>query len=389
MITNVLFLLFLVISSASSTIGGYNNVVELGAKPDGITDCTQSFLDAWEAACNTVGSATIYVPPGKYLLNNVVFSGECKNTNINFVIDGTLVAPSDYHVLGTKGNWIVFDNVTGVSIHGGTMDGQGAGLWACKASGSNCPDGATTLEFVDSKNIVIQRLVSINSQLYHIVIDNCDSVKVQGVKIMAAGNSPNTDGIHVESSKVVTISSTNIKTGDDCISIGPGTTNLWIEGIACGPGHGISIGSLGKEVNEQGVQNVTVKTVAFSGTQNGLRIKTWARPSNGSVNGVLFESATMNNVENPIIIDQKYCPHNQGCPNHESGVKISNVVYKSIQGTSATQIAMKFDCSKTTPCTAITLEDVHLTYQNEPAQSSCTSADGSSSGLVNPSSCLA
>lgn len=75
--------------------------------------------------------------------------------------------------------------------------------------------------------------------MFHIVIDRCNNVKVQGVKVTAAGNSPNTDGIHVQLSSSVTILNSNIETGDDCISIGSGTTNLWIESIACGPGHGI------------------------------------------------------------------------------------------------------------------------------------------------------
>lgn len=75
--------------------------------------------------------------------------------------------------------------------------------------------------------------------MFHIVIDRCHNVRVQGVKVTAAANSPNTDGIHVQMSSSVTILSSNIATGDDCISIGPGTTNLWIENIACGPGHGI------------------------------------------------------------------------------------------------------------------------------------------------------
>lgn len=74
-----------------------------------------------------------------------------------------------------------------------------------------------------------------------------------------------------------------------------------------------SIGSLGKDYNERGVQNVTVKRTTFRGTDNGLRIKAWARPSNGFVNGVLFQNAIMTNVHNPIVIDQNYCPvHN--CP---------------------------------------------------------------------------
>lgn len=76
-----------------------------------------------------------------------------------------------------------------------------------------------------------------------------------------------------------------------------------------------SIGSLGKAYQEDGVQNVTVSTVTFRGTTNGVRIKTWAKKSTAFVTGVLFQHATMVNVQNPIIIDQNYCPNDEGCPN--------------------------------------------------------------------------
>lgn len=76
-----------------------------------------------------------------------------------------------------------------------------------------------------------------------------------------------------------------------------------------------SIGSLAKELDEEGVQNVTVKTVVFTGTQNGMRIKAWGRPSNGFVKGVLVQQVVMKNVENPLVIDQNYCPRNEDCPN--------------------------------------------------------------------------
>lgn len=75
-----------------------------------------------------------------------------------------------------------------------------------------------------------------------------------------------------------------------------------------------SIGSLGKGYDEAGVENVTVKTTAFAGTENGLRIKTWGRPSEGYVKGAVFEHVTMQNVRNPIIIDQNYCPDEKRCP---------------------------------------------------------------------------
>lgn len=75
-----------------------------------------------------------------------------------------------------------------------------------------------------------------------------------------------------------------------------------------------SIGSLGKDMDEQGVENVTVQKTFFKGTKNGFRIKSWARPSNGFVEGVRFINATIQNVQNPIVIDQNYCPHKLNCP---------------------------------------------------------------------------
>ncbi|KAF8388634.1 hypothetical protein HHK36_027311 [Tetracentron sinense] len=245
-----------------------------------------------------------------------------------------------------------------------------------------------SLGFTRSKNIMINGLTSLNSQMFHVVINGCQNVNIRGVKITASGNSPNTDGIHVQLSTGATIMNSGIKTGDDCISVGPGTKNLWIEQIACGPGHGIIIGSLGKETQEPGVQNVTVKTVVFTGTQNGLRIKAWGRPSTGFVTGVLFQHAVMNNVQNPIVIDQNYCPRNEGCPGQVSGVQISRVTYQDIHGTSATEVAVKFDCSPKNPCRGIRLEDVKLTYQNKPAESSCANAGGTAYGFVEPTSCL-
>uniref|UniRef100_A0A7N0ZXN7 Polygalacturonase n=1 Tax=Kalanchoe fedtschenkoi TaxID=63787 RepID=A0A7N0ZXN7_KALFE len=382
--------IFFVDSSVCAASLTYN-VVRYGARSGGSIDSSEAFLTAWNLACNAPQPATtLYVPPGRFLLKSVKFQGPCKSSKITIRIDGTLVAPSDYHVMGNIESWLFFKNVDGVAIIGGTLDGQGRGLWDCKMSGKSCPPGATSLLFSKSKRIEINGLTSMNSQLFHIVINTCENVKVEGVQVSAPGDSPNTDGIHVQQSSGVTISSSTIGTGDDCVSLGPGTDNLWIENVHCGPGHGIRqvIGSLGKEYEEAGVQNVTVKRVTFSGTQNGVRIKSWARPSTGFVKNVIFEDITVENSENPIIIDQNYCPHNQECPGETSGIKISGVTYNNIHGTSASKVAIKQDCSSTAPCTNIRLDDVRLTYKNTQAYASCANAKGSTSGVVQPSSCL-
>ncbi|KAM7465454.1 hypothetical protein LguiB_013016 [Lonicera macranthoides] len=149
----LLFIFFFKSSIAASIT---YNVVSLGAKADGKSDSSKAFLSAWAAACGSANPATIYVPNGRFLLGNITFAGQmCKNTRITFRIDGTLVAPSNYNVIGNSGNWIKFQRVTGVSILGGTLDGQGTNLWSCKNSGKNCPNGATSLGIYNSNNIVV------------------------------------------------------------------------------------------------------------------------------------------------------------------------------------------------------------------------------------------
>ncbi|KAK8258691.1 hypothetical protein V6Z11_D13G003700 [Gossypium hirsutum] len=151
---------------------------------------------------------------------------------------------------------------------------------------------------------------------------------------------------------------------------------------------GGSIGSLAKDLKEEGVQNVTIRKTTFMETQNGLRIKSWARPSTGFVQGVRFLDSLMRNVQNPIVIDQNYCPHNLNCPNQVSGIKIKDIIYEGIRGTSSTQVAIKFDCSPKNPCTGIRLQNVNLSYLNKPAQSSCSNVRGKALNLVRPESCL-
>ena len=64
------------------------------------------------------------------------------------------------------------------------------------------------------------------------------------------------------------------------------------------------------------------------------------------------------------------------------------MTYEDIHGTSATQVAVKFDCSSEHPCDGIRLEEVKLTYKNEVAEASCNHAGGTASGVVQPTSCL-
>ncbi|XP_058010215.1 polygalacturonase-like [Hevea brasiliensis] len=126
------------------------------------------------------------------------------------------------------------------------------------------------------------------------------------------------------------ISISTIRTGDDCISIGQGVTNATISEIFCGPGHGLSIGSLGKYEDEADVKGIM-----------------------------------------------------------PSPVKISNVHYKNIGGTSTSKVAVNFLCSSSVPCEGIELTNIDLSYvgtkdPESPISASCTNAKVKTRGAHPP-----
>lgn len=148
-----------------------------------------------------------------------------------------------------------------------------------------------------------------NSKSTHIKIYESKSVEINGVKIQAPDESPNTDGIHISRSNGVKVYNSDIGTGDDCIALIRGTKNVHINNVNCGPGHGISIGSLGKYEDEGDVSAIVVENSRLTATSNGLRIKTWASSYPSKVFDVTYRDITLNNVDNPIIVDQYYCPN--------------------------------------------------------------------------------
>lgn len=116
-------------------------VSDYGAKADGRTDSTAAFQLAWGAACAASGPAVVHVPGGSYLVGPATFKGPCRSNRIDIRIDGTIVAPG-YQRLANADRWLNFHGVQGVSIYGGTLDGQGGALWSCKSGGGRCPSGA-------------------------------------------------------------------------------------------------------------------------------------------------------------------------------------------------------------------------------------------------------
>ncbi|WKA13324.1 hypothetical protein VitviT2T_030633 [Vitis vinifera] len=127
------------------------------------------------------------------------------------------------------------------------------------------------------------------------------------------------------------------------------------------------MGSLGKYSNEEPVVGISVKNCTFTNTQNGVRVKTWPASHQGTAFEMHFEDIAMNNVGNPIIIDQEYCPHNQ-----------CNL-----------KVAVKLVCSQEVPCQDVELGDINLKYNGSegPTMSQCKNIKPNLLGTQLPRTC--
>lgn len=357
-----------------------------GAKGDGKSDDTNAFEKAWDEACSSSG-AVFLVPENKqYLLRQIRFEGPCKAA-MTVQIKGTLLASDDRgDYKKDRRHWLIFDSVEDLLVEGGgVIDGNGEIWWrnSCKVNKHKpCKEAPTALTFYQVNNLTVKDLNIQNAQQIQVSFERCEAVEASNLTVTAPGDSPNTDGVHITHTENMQLSDSVIQTGDDCISIESGSQKLEITNITCGPGHGISIGSLGDGNSEAHVSDVIVNGAKISGTSNGVRIKTYQGGS-GNASNIKFENIEMENVRNPIIIDQNYCDRSKPCKKQKSAVLIKNVLYQNITGTSATDVAIKFDCSQSHPCEGIVLRDVKLRSQND--QALCNNVKLEQIGTVSPS----
>ncbi|CAM8999389.1 unnamed protein product [Rhodiola kirilowii] len=328
----ILVLVMCLLSISCRTIDAQFDVTDFGAVGDGETDDSDAFLKAWKALCSsTKRSPTLVIPDGKtFLLYPLQFNGPCKSPKVHVQINGTLIAPEKHDWSRCVDQWILFSAVKGLIVDGsGGFDGQGATWWGEHSQG---------VRFKRSS----------------------DGANISGIHIEAPADSPNTDGIGISSTQDLVIENSFIGTGDDCIAVNGGVKNLTVDNVFCGPGHGISIGSLGKGGSTETVEDVTVQTCNFSHVQNGARIKTW-EGGNGYVRRITYSNITLVNARRPIIIDQYYCPNKKCNLSKNSSLQISDVSFLNFQGTTATLRAITLNCNSVGPgCTDTILDNVQI-----------------------------
>ncbi|KAJ9184022.1 hypothetical protein P3X46_007806 [Hevea brasiliensis] len=370
------------------------NVMDFGAIGDGQTVNSQAFLKAWKALCEVEEDEdgnipTLEIPNSTFLLNPIKFQGPCKSNSIHIQVSGKILASK---TIKTKW-WILFTNINGLILDGsGTINGRGSHWW--KTDGQSGHKKPRALQFHRCDNLQLSGLTHLNSPKGHMGLNYCNGVSISNLTIIAPEDSPNTDGIDISYSTQVNISNSNIGTGDDCIAINGGCSYININNVTCGPGHGISVGSLGEKGGTDLVENVSVRNCTFIRTQNGVRIKT-SPGGSGYARNISFEQIILQETKNPIIIDQNYC-NGHKCKEKKilsvqtsEAVKVSDIKYIGVEGTSDSEEGIKLDCAKL-GCINIMMEQINITSFEPGKEISayCNNANGTSTFTTPHVPCL-
>ncbi len=291
----------------------------LGAKADGQTKDTRALQNAIDQCAEGEGGV-VRLTAGTYVSGPLALK-----SHVHLVLDkgATLLGSPDMvdYPIRQDAKWrrvslLSADHAEDVAVTGeGTIDGNGKVWWDAQMNRQKgTPENPRPLliDLTNSKQILIEGVTIQNSPQYNITAFWCDGLTVRNVTILNPGRgAPNTDGIDPVSTSHVLIENDTIDTGDDNVAIKAGlvergdpnlpSTDIVIRDCTFRAGHGLSIGS----ETAGGVRNVTVEQVTFTGTRQGIRIKS-ARGRGNDIGNLTYRDITMDGVETPIEITEYY-----------------------------------------------------------------------------------
>ncbi|KAH9852246.1 pectin lyase-like protein [Lenzites betulinus] len=313
--------------------------------------------------------------------------------DVEIELSGTVQYTPDIAKWSPQSLYLVYQNATtfwflsGNNIHlygGGTIDGNGQVWWDTlnnthitgTAGGSSTTFARPIpLTVGNATNVVVENIRQIGSPFWNNFVYQSNNVTYKQISIRSQSysSSPtaNSDGWDIYRSSFVTIRDSVVINDDDCVSFKPNSTNIVVANMWCNGSHGVSVGSLGQYAGETDiVANVSVTNITMLNAQNGARIKVFGgNPSpvstagggTGFVRNITFKDFHVQNVDNPVLIDQCYSTPADVCAQFPSNLSISDVHYINVTGTSSGKegaVVVSLECSDT--CQDITAEDTHL-----------------------------
>ncbi len=282
------------------------NVLNFGAKGDGITDDAAAIQKAIDA-CSAQGGGQVVFPAGHTFLSGPV---ELKsNVDYHLEPNATWLANPDesiYKLSAFKENegegmmWLWTKDTRNISITGqGTIDGNGINFMGEELLDSyelkpvdKFDPRPHVLTLIGVEKLQIRDVTIRNGAYWTVHLIGCYDASIIGISLLNNLKIRNGDGIDIDHSKKVRIANCFITSGDDCICLknrreweeyGPCkdivVTNCVMTGRSCA----IKIGS----ENMDSISDVLIQNCVIKASNRGIGIQ---NRDEGTVTNVVFDN---------------------------------------------------------------------------------------------------
>eukprot|EP00039_Didymoeca_costata_P008735 m.115566 g.115566 ORF g.115566 m.115566 type:complete len:400 (+) comp14210_c0_seq1:133-1332(+) len=389
----MLFTLYLLLALGVESSESVCSVMQYGAKGDNNTDDTDAIQYA-VSNCTRLKQAVLF-PAGFSFLSKPLMIPSYATLEIQ----GTIVASPNIPLwpnsstlkchttpyesktpiyVPQKADFIMLEqNSTNITITGGgVIDGQGWRWWPLrKLPGDywhNCRPrllGASESFFLTVHNITLR-----NSPMFVISAHGIHHARFTNVNIDSGNGydySPNTDGFNIQGSDIY-IGQSTVRNGDDCVPIGPPSSNILVEDVHCMYGNGMV--PIIFNTDNGTIRDVVFRRVQFTDTNLAITVK--SLPSfTGLIENILWEDMTLSGVAMGGIVFNEY-DQNEEIP---FLMRVRNLTVRNVTGTAKTEVGKILCGTGPNRCDEITLEDIDI---SAPKGWSCQNAYGTFSNVT-------
>lgn len=346
------------------------NVLDFGAKGDGVTKDTAAIQKALDA-CAQAGGGTVLLPEGIFLTGSLVLG---PNTTLQMAQRANLLGSpdiADYPVINVR--WegefrdghralISASNAANITISGGAIFGPPLPLGKLRN-----PRGPVLIELTGCTNALLENFTTQYQQLWSIHPVFCNNFTARGLTIRSV--SVNGDGIDVDSCRDVLIERCDINTGDDAIALKSGrglaaqnlnrpTENVVIRD--CRLQSTIFAGlAVGTEMSG-GIRNVKIQNCVIAGKQNAIFIK--SRDGRGGfMEDISGENLTILKSPTFVGIDllRKGIQASDPVPGEaEKWARVKNISFQNVRVQDVTELVAGTGVPETMPLDGLKLSDI-------------------------------
>ena len=304
---NKLTLNLLILLTIPCILYGRNfNVMDFGARGNGISDDAIAIQKAVDACTNAGGGDVVFSA------NHTFLSGPVQlKSNVNIVLETNSVWKANpdesiYHLSAFGKNegegmmWIWAKDVENLSFSGhGTIHGNGIRFMGAELFDSYELKPVTTfdprphvLTLMGVRNLNIRDITIREGAYWTVHLIGCDGAVIDGINLLNNLKIRNGDGIDIDHSKNVRIANCHITSGDDAICLKNRrefeeygschdivVTNCVMESRSCT----VKIGS----ENMDSIYNVVIDNCVIKGSNRGLGIQ---NRDEGTVTDVVFSN---------------------------------------------------------------------------------------------------